>query len=70
MKMLKNINERNGNLSIISLFALEFQRSFECDTPLLLHLHVNWFGFYSAYIRGSSFFDKAKIFTLFSRKKK
>ena len=37
----------------------------ECDTPLLFHLYVNWFDFYSAYIRGSPFFDKAKIFSFF-----
>ena len=37
MNMLKNINERNGNLSITSLFTLEFQRWewYSIITPLV-----------------------------------
>ena len=47
MNMLKNTNERNGNLDIISLFTLEFQRWVWYS--IQLHLYVNWFDFYSAY---------------------
>ena len=55
------------SVTVTSVLQVCLPSSFnvESDTPLLLHLYVNWFDFYSAYIRGSPFFDKAKIFSFF-----